>query len=511
MTPPHKPGGTPGNGSVGVDPGGVSLDVVPDDLLSAGQVFSRVEAAMSSAASVLAQALPGSGGMAGSDSGAQKWADKYDPVATDPQHGPLAATTDLRNGAAMMRDLLAYSAANHHNADNPGAPVPAPGTTPQHTAPSVPKAFGGGAGGEPGWWTFIAKYTEGFLWPNGDPAKLRAVAEAYRKAAGFVREAAGHIPPAVGLIEQQAAPEVPSAARWCSILQDRMGDVAAQLDVLATACGNYAYQIEEAHKQIEEAAKDLAWQSAAIEVVGGVAAFFTAGISELIAQGGEASRLVAVGARIANICRSFATLAEASGAPVLSAVGGLARTAVEMKPLLDARAVLYTATAGEQAEAVEVAAARAESLTVEEFETKYGKPGAWKYPEETDPGKPYAVPGTKRDISPAEWKAELGGKNVDRYGRPNGGWLAPEGTPFEARAMPPGSGGGPLTSYKVGDGPLPPGYRIEKSEIAPWFGQPGGGVQYRIVKTVTNNEGKLVDATQNLDDLIAAKILVPAD
>jgi hypothetical protein len=28
---------------------------------------------------------------------------------------------------------------------------------------------------------------------------------------------------------------------------------------------------------------------------------------------------------------------------------------------------------------------------------------------------------------------------------------------------------------------LPPGYQIEQSQVAPWFHQPGGGTQYRII------------------------------
>jgi hypothetical protein len=28
---------------------------------------------------------------------------------------------------------------------------------------------------------------------------------------------------------------------------------------------------------------------------------------------------------------------------------------------------------------------------------------------------------------------------------------------------------------------LPRGYHIEQSQVAPWFHQPGGGIQYRII------------------------------
>ncbi len=39
----------------------------------------------------------------------------------------------------------------------------------------------------------------------------------------------------------------------------------------------------------------------------------------------------------------------------------------------------------------------------------------------------------------------------------------------------------PYFEYVVVDSTkLPPGYRIGQSQVAAWFGQPGGGIQYRI-------------------------------
>ena len=34
---------------------------------------------------------------------------------------------------------------------------------------------------------------------------------------------------------------------------------------------------------------------------------------------------------------------------------------------------------------------------------------------------------------------------------------------------------------------LPPGYNIEQSQAAPWCGQPGGGIQYRIIGPTGND------------------------
>jgi hypothetical protein len=99
------------------------------------------------------------------------------------------------------------------------------------------------------------------------------------------------------------------------------------------------------------------------------------------------------------------------------------------------------------------------------------------YPDGSLPSKPYAVPGTVID------NAEIPqGTVIDRFGHPGGAWLSPDGTPFVERALPPDSAAKPYYQYVVNDpSKLPAGYHIEESKVAPWFHQPGGGVQFRII------------------------------
>jgi Tuberculosis necrotizing toxin len=60
--------------------------------------------------------------------------------------------------------------------------------------------------------------------------------------------------------------------------------------------------------------------------------------------------------------------------------------------------------------------------------------------------------------------------------------MAPEGTPFAQLALPPDSALKPYFQYVVNEPTaLPPGWHIEQSQVAPWFHQPGGGTQYRII------------------------------
>ncbi|WP_406813358.1 TNT domain-containing protein [Mycobacterium sp. M23085] len=104
--------------------------------------------------------------------------------------------------------------------------------------------------------------------------------------------------------------------------------------------------------------------------------------------------------------------------------------------------------------------------------------GSLFYPDDMLPTKPYAVPGTvvpDAHLSP--------GSVLSRFGHPGGAYMAPEGTPFAQLSLPPESAAKPFYQYVVEDPSLlPPGWHIEESTVAPWFHQPGGGQQYRIIR-----------------------------
>ncbi len=82
------------------------------------------------------------------------------------------------------------------------------------------------------------------------------------------------------------------------------------------------------------------------------------------------------------------------------------------------------------------------------------------------------------------------GKTIDRFGPPGGKFLGEDGSPFANCALPPDSAGAGYCRYEVTDKPLPAGWRIEESVIAPGFGQPGGAKQYRILDS--NGDSKTV-------------------
>jgi hypothetical protein len=71
------------------------------------------------------------------------------------------------------------------------------------------------------------------------------------------------------------------------------------------------------------------------------------------------------------------------------------------------------------------------------------------------------------------------GTMIDRYGQPGGRFLAPTGTPYEARAMPYDRSKMDYYRYEVLK-PLP----VKAGTAAPWFDQAGGGVQYKTELSV---------------------------
>ena len=81
------------------------------------------------------------------------------------------------------------------------------------------------------------------------------------------------------------------------------------------------------------------------------------------------------------------------------------------------------------------------------------------------------------------------GTTVERYGSPNGRYVAPVGTPPEALSLPPDKVGTSPDYYAL----LAP-IEVQAGTAAPWFNQPGGGTQYILPDSITNlvRSGKMI-------------------
>lgn len=71
------------------------------------------------------------------------------------------------------------------------------------------------------------------------------------------------------------------------------------------------------------------------------------------------------------------------------------------------------------------------------------------------------------------------GTIVDRFGGAGGRFVAPQGTSFGARSLPADFASRPLNAYEV----VKP-IDVDAGVSAPWFNQPGGGIQFDLPQTV---------------------------
>lgn len=80
------------------------------------------------------------------------------------------------------------------------------------------------------------------------------------------------------------------------------------------------------------------------------------------------------------------------------------------------------------------------------------------------------------------------GQRLDLFGSGNGMFLAPAGTPYEKRAIPPSSldtyPNSPRNSYHLYV--VVKTFTVDAGPIRPWFGQPGLGLQYVVNPAYTD-------------------------
>lgn len=81
---------------------------------------------------------------------------------------------------------------------------------------------------------------------------------------------------------------------------------------------------------------------------------------------------------------------------------------------------------------------------------------------------------------------------VDRYGKYTGSFVSPQGTSFSERSLPPGSKNDEYHVYRVKKDI--PG--VLSGRTAPWFGQTGGGWQYKLPDKIMN----LSDYLEEVDE-----------
>lgn len=120
---------------------------------------------------------------------------------------------------------------------------------------------------------------------------------------------------------------------------------------------------------------------------------------------------------------------------------------------------------------------RTGGLTEQRFLATYydSVAASWRYP----PKNGYVL---RPDGTPIQYVITLTpGKRIDRYGSEYGTFLAPKGTPYASRAIPPQSlDSSPAASCNYHAYRVKKPFAVHSGPIAAWFAQPGGGFQYQV-------------------------------
>jgi hypothetical protein len=312
------------------------IDVEPDVFDAASKVLGqKVTSQLTNAVTDLEQALAGTGGMAGTDPGGTTWAASYDHATAV----TVGGMTDLTNACYKLAAMLELTGFNHGRAESASDPThtaPTPADTTRYAAPATlscdpqPPSAHGGSGSPPRGWGLV-EHLVGYVWPNGDPGKLRTAARAWSAAATTLDTASYDIPEALHAIRSQRSPEVDTAATVCQAMMDHIQDAAGACRDLSTACSDYATHIEKAHKDIEDEVVNLLEWTIAIEAAGAVTGFFSFGIGEGAAQAAEAGRIAATASRVASIISRLIELAGTVAARITSVVPKIAEFAQRLK------------------------------------------------------------------------------------------------------------------------------------------------------------------------------------
>ena len=110
----------------------------------------------------------------------------------------------------------------------------------------------------------------------------------------------------------------------------------------------------------------------------------------------------------------------------------------------------------------------------------------------SDEGKPIYPPNDGAVGTPKTIILKAGSIIVDRYGMDTGQYLSPMGTPYEQRSLPRGSKNREYHVYQV----VKDIENVRAAEISAWFGQPGGGIQYKLPKRIIELGGYLKEVKQ---------------
>lgn len=253
--------------------------VDPDALSGAGEAVTTVGDELSAAIEALSSSL-GGGAPSGLDAAGLAFGMAYQKSAQallDAGAGLVNASHNVGFGVGMS--ATNYSRANSASTIGGGAaPLTAPEKPGELATPSTPPSLGGGVP-PPFLWSVLQTFVPD-TWPDGDPTRLRASAEAWQTFASTINGIAGGLSGPSGVIAGQQIPEGGAMTSAMSELSRSLSDVATEAGNLATQTREFADDVQSA----QDAIRDLCDRVSPSGIFGGIKAVFSGDALEEIKE-----------------------------------------------------------------------------------------------------------------------------------------------------------------------------------------------------------------------------------
>lgn len=227
------------------------LVVDPEALAGAGEAVAAVGDELETAMEALSSSL-GGGAPSGLDAAGLAFGMAYQKSAQALLEAGASLVDASHNvGFGVGMSATNYSQANSASTIGGGAaPLTAPEKPNDFTTPSSPSALGGGVP-PPFLWSVLQTFIPD-AWPDGDPSRLRASAEAWQSFSSAVGAVTVGLSGPAGVIASQQIPEGSAMMSAMSELSRSLSDVATEAGNLSTQTREFADDVQSTQDAIRD-------------------------------------------------------------------------------------------------------------------------------------------------------------------------------------------------------------------------------------------------------------------
>ncbi|MBO0679077.1 hypothetical protein JRC04_16555 [Mycolicibacterium sp. S2-37] len=184
--------------------------------------------------------------------------------------GPSLVDASRSVGFGIGMSATNYSEADAASTIGGGpAPVTAPGKPGEFDSPAAPGSSGGGVP-PPVLWSVLQSFIPN-TWPDGDPIRLRASAEAWQTFASAIDGIAGELTGPSGVVGGQQIPEGGAMTSAITELAQSVSGIATEAGNLATQTREFADDV----KSTQDAIRDLCDRISPSGIFDGIKAVFS--------------------------------------------------------------------------------------------------------------------------------------------------------------------------------------------------------------------------------------------